>query len=57
MEFSIKGKVRLGNEWRPFTKKIEAKSEKYARELIFSKFGANSGIKRSEVRIEEIAKA
>ncbi|MDO8339458.1 MAG: 50S ribosomal protein L18Ae [Candidatus Burarchaeum sp.] len=61
VKFLVKGKMRLGRgvklELRPFKHEFEATSESRARELAYTFFGSNSGLKRSAVVIESIAKA
>ena len=39
---------------RPFVKKVEAKSEKHAVELVMSLFGAQNGLKRTSIVVEEV---
>ena len=56
MKFKISGKMKIGSEKRAFTKEIEAESESHAKELVYSLFGAQNGIKRTNVKIAEIAK-
>ena len=55
MKYKIEGIVRIksGGE-RKFSKSFEAKSEKHAKELLFSYFGSKNGVKRSQVKITTI---
>ena len=54
MKFRINGEMKIGSETRAFTKEIEAKTEAHAKEIIYSLFGAQNGVKRSNVKIAEI---
>ena len=54
-KFTFKGIVEMKGEKLPFTKEIEAKSEKEAKERLYAYFGAKNGVKRSKIKIEEIA--
>ena len=56
MKFRISGEMKIGSEKRAFTKEIEAKSEAHAKEMVYSLFGAQNGVKRTNVKIAEIAK-
>ncbi|MCD6279395.1 50S ribosomal protein L18a [Candidatus Micrarchaeota archaeon] len=56
MKFVISGKMRIKKEWREFSKEIEADTEKYAKEKLYSFLGANNGVKRTEVKIGEVKK-
>jgi len=55
MEFIIKGRVRFGNgEERKFEKRVDAKSEKDAREKVYALFGSVNGLKRDRIKIEVV---
>ncbi len=56
MKFRISGEMKLGSEKRAFTKEIEAKTEAHAKEIVYALFGAQNGIKRTNVKIAEIVK-
>lgn len=56
MMFSAEGKIKMGQEERPFKKTVEAKSEKDAENKIYALFGSQSGIKRSAIKIDKIEK-
>ncbi|MCD6549315.1 50S ribosomal protein L18a [Candidatus Micrarchaeota archaeon] len=56
MFYEVKGVMRLGSEKRPFVKVVDAKSEKHAKELVYSLLGAQHGIRRTEVKIEQVVK-
>ena len=48
--------MKIGSEKRAFTKEVEAESENHAKELVYALLGSQNGIKRSNVKIEGIAK-
>ncbi len=50
----MKGYFRKGVRRFPFTKEIEAPSEKLAREYIYSILGSLHKVKRAQVHIEEV---
>ena len=57
MEFTVKGSFRAKDgSIRSFSKTVDAKSERHAKELILSTFGAKNGIKRSLISISEVSK-
>ena len=55
MKFSVSGHIQL-DESRPFTKTVEAQSEKHAREQIYAIFGSQNGLRRTLIAIEKITK-
>lgn len=57
MRFTVSGRIELPNGARPFSKEVDAKSEKHARELVYSLFGSVNGVNRGKVKIESVAKA
>ena len=56
-KFLVKGVLDLGNQSRKFQRVFEAATEKRARELTLSYFGSKSGLRRSCVKISEVAAA
>lgn len=56
MKFEFSGKFKIGNEWKPFTRTIEAKTESFAKEKLLSLFGSEHGIKRRFIIIDNINK-
>ena len=54
MKFLITGRMRIKNEWREFSKEVEAGTEKYAKEKLYSLLGSDNGVKRGEVQIKEV---
>lgn len=57
MRFELRGKIKIKDEWRPFTRVIEADTEKFAREKLYSLFGSEHGLKRRFVIIDSVEKA
>ena len=58
MEFTVIGKLMLGsNETRPFSKTLEAKSEKDAKDRTYALFGSLNGLPRNKIVIEKVGKA
>ncbi|MCQ8893188.1 MAG: 50S ribosomal protein L18Ae [Methanolinea sp.] len=53
-KFEVKGDFRMGDEWRPFTKVIEAPSEAQAKERTYAVFGSKHRVKRSYITIHSI---
>ena len=56
MKFRINGEVKIGSENRKFSREVDAKSERHAKELVYSLFGSQGGVKRVNVKIAEITK-
>lgn len=56
VKYIVNGKIKLQGKERMFEKEIEAQSEKHAREKTYALFGSNSGLKRTNVKIENIKK-
>jgi large subunit ribosomal protein LX len=54
VDFEIRGKFRVRNDWQSFTKVIESQNEKNAVEKAYSLLGSKQGVKRNLVRIEEV---
>lgn len=54
--FTVIGKVTLGREERPFSKKVDAPSENAAKEKTFALFGSVNGVKRNKVKIDKVEK-
>jgi large subunit ribosomal protein LX len=53
-KFEIKGDFRMGEEVRPFSKVIEAPSERQARERVYTLFGSKHRVKRRYITIHSI---
>lgn len=56
MKFVLSGNLRIGARKMPFTKEVDAKDEKAARELAYSLFGSEHGTKRRWIDIEKVEK-
>ena len=56
MKWVIRGRFKMGKEWMPFTKEVEAPSEKLAREYVYSIIGSNHKTLRKHIIIEEVKK-
>ena len=57
MFYDIKGKYKEKDNFKPFTRKIEAASEKRASEKIMTLFGSEHKIKRRHIMIENITES
>jgi len=53
-EFTITGRFQGREGNRHFTKTVEAPNENVAKEIVFSRFGSEHGLKRTQVDIDEI---
>ncbi len=56
MKFTVSGTVDIPNGTRKFSKEVEAKSERHAKDVVYSLFGSSNGVKRNKVRIESVSK-
>lgn len=56
MKFSVSGIVEIPNGKRNFTREVEAKSERHAKEKVFAEFGSANGVNRNKVKIESVSK-
>ena len=54
MKFLIEGKFRAGIQWEKFSKEVESKSEKHAREIVLSTYGSQHKIERRLIEIHSI---
>lgn len=54
VDFEIRGKFKVRNNWQSFTKVIESQNEKNAMEKVYSLLGSEQGVKRNLVKIEEV---
>ncbi len=54
MKFEVKGRMKIKGSYRPFTRVVEAQTENFAKQKIFSLFGSEHGIKRRFIIIESI---
>jgi len=55
-EFTISGTFQARDGPQQFVKEIEAENEDIAVEYVYSRFGSEHGLKRTQVTIEEVAR-
>ncbi len=53
--FEVKGTFKIGDDWKSYTKVIEAPNEAQAREQTFAVFGSKHRLKRRYITIESIS--
>jgi len=54
-KFEVKGTFRMGANWMPYTKVIEAPNEKQAQERTFTVIGSKHKLKRAYIKIASVA--
>jgi large subunit ribosomal protein LX len=54
-KFEVKGTFRMGEDWMPYTKVIEAPNEKQAQERVFTLFGSKHNLKRRYIKIDAVS--
>ncbi len=54
MKYMIAGVVCIGDMKMKFTKEIDAKSEKHARDKLYALFGSSNRTKRSKIKIDSV---
>ncbi|MDR5673027.1 Ribosomal protein L20A (L18A) [Halalkaliarchaeum sp. AArc-CO] len=54
-QFVVSGRFQTREDKQPFERTIDAENESVAREHVFSQFGSEHGLKRTQVEIEEVA--
>ena len=55
--FEIRGKYKggiVGKTWLPFSKVVESESEKNAVNKVYSLMGSEHGLKRDQIKIDEV---
>lgn len=58
MEYVIRGTIKFGEgEERKFEKRVEAKSERDAKEKVYALFGSVNSVKRDRIKIEVVEHA
>lgn len=53
-EYTVSGRFQGRNGYRQFTKTVEAPNENVARERIYSQFGSEHGLKRTQVELDDL---
>jgi large subunit ribosomal protein LX len=53
-KFEVNGEFNIGNEWKPYTKVINAPNENQAIERIYTLIGSKHRLKRNFIRINSI---
>ncbi|MGA2122530.1 MAG: 50S ribosomal protein L18Ae [Methanoregula sp.] len=53
-KFEVKGTFRMGEDWMPYTKIVEAPNEKQAQERTFTVIGSKHNLKRRYIKIDGI---
>ncbi|MFB6159347.1 MAG: 50S ribosomal protein L18Ae [Candidatus Nanohalobium sp.] len=56
-EYKFSGKIQLGREEQPFTRKVEAESRKHAEDKVYAELGSKHSLPRSSVEINNSEKA
>lgn len=51
--FKFSGQVELGLEDQPFSREVEAETEKHGKDKVYSQLSSEHSISRSKVDIEE----
>jgi large subunit ribosomal protein LX len=53
--FEVKGTFKIGDDWRPYAKVIEAPNEQQAKERIFTVMGSKHRLKRRYITVSTVA--
>ena len=53
-KYEVKGTIRMGEDWMPYTKVIDAPNEKQAQERVLTVFGSKHNLKRRYIKIDSI---
>jgi large subunit ribosomal protein LX len=53
--FEVKGTFKIGDEWRPYAKIIEAPNEEQAKERTFTVIGSKHRLKRRYITVNTVA--
>ena len=53
-KYEVKGTFRMGEDWMPYTKVIDAPNEKQAQERVFTVFGSKHNLKRRYIKINSV---
>lgn len=52
--YRVKGKFIMGNDIQVFTKELKSINEDNVYEKIYAEFGSKHGIKRNQIKVEEL---
>jgi large subunit ribosomal protein LX len=52
--FWVQGTCKIGDEWKPYTKVIEAPNERLAEERVYTLIGSKHRLKRSYIKVDTI---
>ena len=52
--FEVQGSCRINDEWKPYTKVIEAPNERIAIERVFTLIGSKHRLKRNYIKVDSI---
>ena len=55
VKFEVKGTFRMGEDWMPYTKVIEAPNEKLAQERTYAVIGSKHNLKRRYIKVDSVA--
>ena len=53
--FTVRGKFQSRDGWQQFETSIEAENENVAREHTLSQLGSQHGLKRTEIKLDEVS--
>ncbi len=54
MRYEVRGRFRNGTVWMPFKKIVDAHSENFAKEKVYSLVGSNHKVKRNLIKVESV---
>ena len=52
--YEFSGRIEVGRETQPFTRQIEAESNKHAEDKLYAELGSEHEIARSHIDVEEV---
>jgi large subunit ribosomal protein LX len=52
-EYKFSGKIQMGREEQPFTREVEAESEKHAEDKVYAELGSKHSVPRSSIEIKD----
>ncbi|MDI6718463.1 MAG: 50S ribosomal protein L18Ae [Methanomicrobiales archaeon] len=52
--FEVQGSCRINDEWKPYTKVIEAPNERLAMERTYTIIGSKHRLKRNYIKVDRI---